>query len=721
MTQRARKRRRRRGRGKKRNKVLLALLVCVAAMAIAVLSFGLWVLSVAAQAPPIQDLKPIDQGSNSVVYAADGSRLGFIQSDEARTPLAFSDIPKLMKQATVAIEDRRFYEHGGVDVSGIVRAAVKDIEAGKTLQGGSTITQQLVRNLYIADPKRDLERKIKEAKLAEELEKEHSKNWILGAYLNSNSYGTVEGRTAVGVEAAAQTYFSKSARHLTLTEAALLAGIPQSPSLYNPLLNRTAATERRNEVLDEMANEHYITPQQEQQALQAPLGLHPGNLYTKIREPFFFDYVEQQLIEKYGVNTVRKGGLKVYTTIDPTLQDAGRAAIDGVLNYPGDPSSAVVSIDPHNGYVRAMASSGTYQHQQYNLAAQGHRQPGSSFKTFVLTTAIKRGINPYDTYYDSHHLNLDLPEYGHWDVSTYSNSYSGRISIEKATLQSDNTVYAQLDLDLGPKAVRQTAYDMGITTKLDGIPAEGLGGLRLGVSPLEMADAYATLASGGVHHDPIAIKRVIFSDGRTDKLSDPKSKRVLTDAEAYEVTKILHMNVTSGTGTSANTGCTGEAGKTGTTDNFNDAWFVGYTPTISSAVWVGYPDALREMRSVHGIEVAGGTFPAQIWHNYMLTALGTCTDFPQPSSQIDWQPFFGKYAKSGSGSSQSYSSPQPSQYNSTGSTGRGTNGYNPNLYAPGTGQGPGGYSGPGQGQPQGPPLDGTGNGPPGNGSPGQGH
>jgi penicillin-binding protein 1A len=228
-----------------------------------------------------------------------------------------------------------------------------------------------------------------------------------------------------------------------------------------------------------------------------------------------------------------------------------------------------------------------------------------------------------------------------------------------------------------------------------------------------MADAYATLASGGIHNKPIAIKRVVFPDGRTDDLGHPERDRVLTDAQAYEVTKILHMNITSGTGTAANTGCIGEAGKTGTTDNFNDAWFVGYTPNDSSAVWVGYPDALREMRSVHGIEVAGGTFPAQIWHNYMLTALGTCVDFPQPTSHIEWQPFFGKYAKTGDEVANSYST-QPRQYKSpsqqNNSTGGNTNGYNPNYYAPGTGQQPGGYKGPGK---NGAPLDGTGNGPPG--------
>ena len=335
-----------------------------------------------------------------------------------------------------------------------------------------------------------------------------------------------------------------------------------------------------------------------------------GDLYTKIREPFFFDYVKQQLIDKFGVNTVRKGGLKVYTTIDPKLQKAGREAIDSTLHYPGDPSAAVVAIDPRNGYIRAMASSSNYRHNQYNLAAQGHRQPGSAFKTFVLTTAIKRGVNPNSTSYVSRPLDLNTKDYGPWKVQTYDQTYGGSMNLVRATLRSDNTVYAQLDLDLGPKSVADTAKEMGITTKLDGYPAEGLGGLTRGVSPLEMANAYATLASGGIRNKPIAITQVKFPDGEVEDLGKPKRERVFSDAVAYEVTKILKQNVQQGTGTRANIGCPA-AGKTGTTDNFNDAWFDGYTPHLAAAVWVGYPDALREMRSVHGISVAGGTFPAR--------------------------------------------------------------------------------------------------------------
>ena len=660
----ARARRRHRRSGRKLNPFLLTVVILGSIIAMFALSIGVYVLGVAAQTPPLDELQPVDEGANSVILADDGTRLGFIQSDEARTPIPLEKIPDQLQKATIAIEDQRFYEHGGIDLEGVVRAAVNNLEAGKTKQGGSTITQQLARNLYISDPQRDLERKIKEAKLAEELESAHSKDWILNEYLNTASYGTVEGRTAVGVEAAAQTYFSKPARELNLSESALIAGLPQSPSQYNPEINPKGALERRNEVLDKMADQGYISDETADQTKQEPIGLNPGNKYTRIREPYFFDYVEQQLIEEYGVNTVRKGGLKVYTTIDPKLQEAGRAAIDSNLGYPGDPSSAVVAIDPKTGYVKAMASSGSYAHEQYNLAAQGHRQPGSAFKVFALTTAVRRGINPDTTYYTSKPLNLDLPEYGHWDVQTYSDSYSGSISLHEATLQSDNTVFAQLALDLGPQSVADTAHDMGITSELDGIPSETLGGLRVGVSPLEMADAYATLASGGIRNKPIAIKTVKFPDGSEDNLGEPERHRVFSDGVASEVQKILHDNVIGGTGTAANTGCASESGKTGTTDDFNDAWFDGFTPDLGAAVWVGYPDALRSMSSVHGIAVAGGTFPAQIWHDFMSVALeGQCSAFPEPKDPVEWIPFHGEFATTGSSSSCDFSSGSGSSFN----------------------------------------------------------
>jgi penicillin-binding protein 1A len=684
LTYRERKRRR---RSRKRSKVMLAVLVLAVMIAVIGLVLVGYVLSVSATAPPLDSLKPIDQGTSSAVYARNGTRLGYIQSDEIRTPVPLGRIPESMQAATIAIEDERYYHHGGVDYEGILRAAFENVKAGKTVEGGSTITQQLVRSLYVGR-ERTLQRKIREAKLANELEHKHSKRWILESYLNSVPYGTVGGQTAVGVQAAAQTYFDKNAKDLTLEQSALLAGLPQAPSELSPFQNPRGALERRNQVLRKMAKLGYITKDRAAEGAAKPLAVHRGDLYTRIREPFFFDYVKQQLIDRFGLNTVRKGGLKVHTTIDPQLQRAARKAIDSTLPYPTDPSAAVVAIDPRNGYIRAMASSSSYKKRQFNLAAQGHRQPGSAFKPFVLTTAIKRGINPASTTYISKPLYLKTADYGPWKVQTYDQTYGGSMNLVRATLRSDNTVFAQLDLDVGPKSVAETAKEMGITTKLDGYPAEGLGGLTRGVSPLEMANAYATLASGGMRTKPIAIKRVVFPNGDAEDLGKPKRERVLQDAVAYEVTKILRQNVLSGTGTRANINCP-SAGKTGTTDNFNDAWYVGYTPDFSVASWVGYPNALREMRSVHGISVAGGTFPAEIWRRFMEVAKpGNCSDFQRPTTQIKWAPFFGRYStQSGSrayGDRGTYEYGGPSEdYGGPGDTyGGGYKGYDPRLYEP---------------------------------------
>jgi penicillin-binding protein 1A len=634
---------------------LLALSIGVVLALVGVLSVVGYIIGVAASAPSISSLKPIDHGATSSIYAANGKRLGFITSDELRTPVATNDMPRFLHDATVAVEDRRFYRHKGIDYEGVVRAGVENLRSGKTVQGGSTITMQLVRNLYISDKQRTFQRKIREAKLAEEIENEHSKTWILTQYLNNVPYGTVGGATAVGAAAAARVFFNKPVQYLKLHEAALLAGLPQAPSIYNPFRDPRSALRRRNDVLNKMANLGMITRPQAESAKRRGLGVKANTYYSSRRESYFFDYVKQELIQRYGINTVRKGGLKVYTTIDLNLQREARRAITNTLPYSGDPSSAIVSIDPRTGYIRAMASSGSYGQNKYNYAAQGRRQPGSAFKTFVLMTALRRGVDPKSTFYTSKPLNLNT-EYGPWKVKTYSGSYGGSMSLVEATLQSDNTVYAQLDLDLGPDAVRQTARDMGITTRLDALPAEGLGGLTLGVSPLEMAVAYATIASGGWRNKPVAIRKVVFPDGKTEELGKPKRRKVFSDGIAHEAQQILQQNIRRGTGTKASIGCPA-GGKTGTTDDFTDAWFVGFTPRLTTSVWVGYPNASVEMRGVHGIDVNGGSFPAQIWGDYMSVAKGsTCSDFPRPNEPASFRPFFGRFARGGGGrGSGSYS------------------------------------------------------------------
>lgn len=666
----------------------------LALLGVAAIVVTSWVLDVAADAPSLSSCKKIKRGGNTVIYAADGSRLGVVRSPEVRSLVSIERIPKSLQLATVAIEDQRFYEHDALDYQGIVRALVKNLEAGEAVEGGSTIAQQLVRNLCIPKPERTIERKIEEAELAGEYVERHNRREILGAYLNVASYGTVEGSTAVGVGAASRIFFSKPAWKLKLPEAALLAGLPQAPSEYNPLLNPRAAKSRRNQVLRQMEKLGYVSEERAREAMSGGLRVNLDETYFEHREPYFFDYVENRLIARYGAQKVRRGGLEVHTTIDPVMQEVGLEAMRSALPYSTDPSSALVSVDPRNGHIRAMVSTSEYGDSQFNLAAQGKRQPGSTFKTFVLATAIKQGIDPYSTYYTSKPLDLYLPQWGHWTVATADEGYLGTVNLQQATVASDNTVFAQLDLDIGPKAVAATAKAMGITTKLDGIPAEGLGGLRIGVSPLEMASAYGTLAAGGVHRKPVAVEKVVFPNGHVDRPDRARPERVLSEPAAWEVTRLLQDNITEGTGTAAYTGCGGQAGKTGTTDEYTDAWFAGYQPNLSTAVWVGYPESNDiSMTSVHGRTVFGGTFPAEIWHALYAGAGVPCEEFEEPSEQISWGPYFGRYARSspsddsafgdsGSGSSSGSSEEAPPPGSAA------VGGYDPNAYAPGAGQEP---------------------------------
>ncbi len=408
------------------------------------------------------------------------------------------------------------------------------------MQGASTITQQLVRNLYIQNPEETIKRKLIEAHLAYEMEEAHSKDWILTAYLNTAPYGTVEGETAVGVEAAAQTYFGKPAKDLELNESALIAGLPQAPSEYNPFLDPHAALKRRNEVLAAMHEQDYIDGAEYREALHSGLDLSPGHKYRVIRDPFLFDLVQQELIDKYGINTVRKGGLKAYTTIDPELQERAQEAVDScsVCYSEGGPAAGLASVDPSTGEIVALASTEGFESEnEFNYAWQAHRQPGSSFKMYVLTTAIKQGVDPASTYYSgTSPMTLDLPGGGTWTVNN-AEPGGGTMSLEAATWDSVNVIFAQLDLDVGPENVTQTAHEMGIEAPLESVPAEAIGGLAVGVTPLEQADGYATLASGGIHHDPTAISRVEFPNGKVEETDPDSGERVLTEGQAYEVTQ----------------------------------------------------------------------------------------------------------------------------------------------------------------------------------------
>jgi penicillin-binding protein 1A len=526
-----------------------------------------------------------------------------------------------------------------------VRALVADVRAGHVVQGGSTITQQLVRNLYIGK-ERTLKRKLIEACLAVKLNRAWSKDRILQAYVNQVYYGN----HAYGIEAAAQTYFSRHAHGLGIAQAALLAGLPQAPSVFDPFHEPDAARARRDQVLRAMLVSHTITQAQfERATAQRALHLKPGRLYTRIREPYFFSFVRDQLIREYGAQTVRSGGLRVYTTIDPRFQRDAVLAIRQTLMERGDPAAALVAINPRNGAIRAMAAvTPNSRKNQFNLVAQARRQAGSTFKTFVLTTAVLRGVDPATTYYRSAPFHYQPDPYTPaWDVATYDHTYVGSTSIENATLRSDNTVYAQLTLDLGPDQVAATAHRLGVETDLSVngsfVPSMGLGAIA--VSPLEMASAYATLAAQGMYSKPMAIRKVIFSNGKEDNDTGwgrPQRTRAVPAGVAYEVTRILEQNVLHGTGIGAYFGRPA-AGKTGTTDNHADAWFCGYTPNLEATVWVGYPRAEIPMAGVHGISVTGGSFPATIWHLFMDSAIGSTPpkDFVTPRVLPEWKPFEG--------------------------------------------------------------------------------
>lgn len=613
-------------------------------LAVALLGVGAfvgYVLYLSWQSPSIDDLQPRPERQNSIVYAATGERLGFIPSEDLRDEVPHSLIPDRVRQAVVAVEDRRFYDHAGVDYPGIIRAAAKDVTSKSIVQGGSTITMQLVRRLYLTRD-RTFKRKIEEATLAKEMEKRRSKDWILDHYLNDVDFGTVGGQSAIGIQAAARVFFGKPARSLNLSQSALLAGLPQAPDLYSPVRHPEAALERRSQVLRAMVRARMVAPEVADKVSRRGLGLHLSRYYTHRRERHFFNFVERELRQKLGADVVDGGGLRVHTTLDMKLQRTARAAIRNRLGRRNDPASAVVSLDVRTGGIKTMATSARYEREQFDYASQGHRQPGSTFKPVVLLAAIAgHQADPRKTFYVSKPIDMNTG-FGRVKVATYSRTYGGRMDLVKATLLSDNSVYQQLDLDVGPDLVADTATDMGIETPLDGFPAEGLGGLGQGVTPLELTRAYATFATGGERIDPTSIASVDLPGGEKRDFTSLVSDKTYKDGETWQVTRILQRNMKEGTGTAARIGCPA-AGKTGTTDDFRDAWFAGYTPRLSTVVWVGYPHRSVPMTNVHGIKVAGATFPAQIWHDYMSVAKGSyCGQFPKPTEKPELKPFCGR-------------------------------------------------------------------------------
>jgi penicillin-binding protein 1A len=589
-------------------------------------AYGL-VLGIRSELPqldPARSSQRLEQ--NGYIYDSTGKRvLAVLRGSEARVLVDSAEITPVMKQAIVAIEDQRFFEHRGVDIHGIMRAVWQDVRNKKVVQGGSTITQQFVKNTYVRSS-RTISRKLKEAALAWQLEQVWPKDRILTAYLNTIYFGN----GAYGIEQAARVYFGHGASALTLAEAALLAGIPADPSLYNPVTNPKTTYRRRREVLQAMLDQKDITYNEFRLANRTPLpkpeDIHlPG---TRGPAQYFVDYVKQQLVDHYGSGKVFGGGLKVKTTIDLGLQERARKAIAKVLTAPDGPAAALVAIDPRDGRVLAMVGGDNYRKSQFNLAVQGERQPGSAFKPFALATALEQGIAP-STMLVSKQVAIPLGDKMYY-VHNYEGSNLGAIDLTTATIYSDNTVYAQLTRIVQPKAVVATARRLGITSPLQGYFSIALGGEA--VNPLEMARAYAAFADGGKRIDGSIIgnrPRVIVSVN--GKKNAPKPRQVLSEQNAELINQILQQVVQSGTGQRAQLADRRPvAGKTGTTENYGDAWFVGYTPQLVVAVWVGYPNRLVPMLTqFHGDAVAGGTLPALISKGFMEKALPYLKDGPQ--------------------------------------------------------------------------------------------
>jgi penicillin-binding protein 1A len=631
---------RRRGAARRPRRIrklrFLALLTVVFCVMTVSFAYGL-VSSIASELPQLEPGKERRTERLGYIYASDGKTvLAVLRGSESRIVVGSEQISPVMKQAIVAVEDRRFWEHRGVDVQGMARAVWADIRSQDFVQGGSTITQQFVKNQY-TEQERTVSRKLKEAALAWQLEQRWSKDRILTAYLNTIYFGN----GAYGIEMAARVYFDEPATDLTLPESALLAGLPASPGAYDPAANPEAAKVRRTTVLRLMLEQGLITAADYREADESPLpradeiGV-PGD---KVRVGHFAEYVKQQLIPYYGSGQVFGGGLKVYTSIDLDLQRLAHEAIDKWLPDPKGPSAALVAIDPRDGRVLAMYGGESFHKSQFNLAVQGQRQTGSSFKPFVLATAVEQGISP-STVITSEPTVVNLGD-KLWSVHNYEGSYLGPIDLQEATIHSDNSVYAQLTAQVGPENVADMAHRLGITRPLHDYFAIGLG--VEAVSPLEMARAFATFANGGERVDgsvlgnvPRAVLRV--EDGNRADSNDAKPKEVIDPNETAIVNSILQRVVTEGTGTRAALDDRPVAGKTGTTENYGDAWFVGYTPQLAVAVWVGYADRLQPMETeFEGDPVAGGTLPALIWQTFAKRALAHLDEppesFPYPSYQ----------------------------------------------------------------------------------------
>jgi penicillin-binding protein 1A len=639
---------------------VLGVLIGLGFLAVISAIFGM-TMAITSDLPQLEE----PAGRNSVLVDRNGKSLGVLTGNQKRIFLQSNEIAPTMKQAIIAIEDRRFYTNAGIDLRGIGRALYQDILAKRAVQGGSTITMQFVKNALAAQDDRTLFNKLREAALAYQITRKWSKERILRNYLNTIYFGN----GAYGIEAAARTYFgsdhpgcgeqgNRCASQLTPAEAALIAGIVASPSAYDPLAHREAAGRRRALVLQRMLEMGSITPQQQREALETSLptskDIQPPEEDTAY--PYFTSWIKQQVVDKLGggqegARRAFEGGLTVQTTLDSRLQDAAQNAVDQMLPYQGGPRASLVAIKNSTGEVLAMVGGDDYSERPFNLATQGQRQPGSAFKPFVLAEALDSGISPDSTWASRKMSHCVTRKKGRciesFEVNNYEDAYAGVRTLRTATTYSDNSVFAQVGIKVGTRKIAALARRMGIRTPVSHNFAMTLGGLSQGVTPLDMAHAYETFAQGGrftygtlspgaVERSdlgtptpgPVGIQRIgRQDDGKLEPITLPDGEKavnkkvdwpVLKSSVADQVGSILSTVVSQGTGVRAQIPGVLVAGKTGTTENYGDAWFVGWTKEITVAVWVGYPDELRPMQTEYnGAPVAGGTFPAAIWKAFM--------------------------------------------------------------------------------------------------------
>jgi len=600
---------------------------------VAAVCAGIALLYVCVKDLPALSPELLESGASTMIYDKDENLVTQIGVKNS-VPVELESVPKQVRNAFLAIEDPRFYQHHGISLRGIARAAWSDLRSGSIQEGGSTITQQLVKISFLT-PEKKVKRKIQEIILAFQVERRYTKDEILEMYLNNIYLG--EG--AYGIQAAAQTYFGKGIGDLALDEAALLGGLPQAPSAYSPFRDLQAALSRRDMVLDSMVRNNFISENQAEEAKAVTPKLETEEIAGRqYPYPYFLDYITDKLTDQYGEAEVFKSGLKVFTTLDPKIQQAAETAMARKANFPSSitdangilqPQGAVVVIEPHTGYIKALVGGREHtQKRQWNRATMTTRQPGSAFKPIAAYgPAIEyKGLGPASVI-------DDIPvSYGAYEPKNFDGRYRGLITLREALTDSVNVAAVKLlmnDVGLG----ESIKFASGLGIRLD--PAHhgasmALGGLHSGVTPLQMAGAYAAFANQGIYTEPVAILKVEKSDGVILEQHVPKQRRAMKPTTAYLVTDMLRSVVQRGTGTGAQIGRPA-AGKTGTTDNGVDIWFAGYTPELAAAVWIGYDNNQTPMP-----QAFGGTYPARIWQEIMSRALSNTSvqDFVCPAGIV---------------------------------------------------------------------------------------